>query len=192
MLFWASSNKLRILKIFVPVAIVFFVALPETYVERIESIWSYEKDESAMGRIRAWSAGMEMGEDHPFTGVGLKCFELPEVYSRYAEGVPRVAHNAYIQLYAETGLPALIAWLSLILTGIFGAVALVRKNISFETQSFARAIAFSLILYLVGSIVLNSAYFELPYILLASFVVLRKICRQAPARPETAAARSQA
>lgn len=177
MIFSLSRKKLRIVQTLVPVAFIYFVLLPDAYYERMETILTYKEDASAMGRIDAWKAGWEMGKDHPLTGVGLKCFELPDVYFRYAEGIPHVAHNAYVQLFSEAGIPALFAWLFLMLTAIFGARSLARKDVSFETRNYAKALQYSLILYLLGSIFLNAAYFELPYLVVALFVVLRRIHR---------------
>lgn len=176
MLFWSSRNKIIMLLITVPIVTAFLFAVPETYFERIESIKTYEQDPSATGRIEAWIAGIEMGKDHLFTGVGLKCFELPEVYFKYATGVMRVSHNAYVQLFSEAGLPALLAWFSLMMVGLYGARTLAaHQEIPQEMQRYARAILRAILLYLIGSIFLNSAYFELPYLILASFVALRRM-----------------
>jgi probable O-glycosylation ligase (exosortase A-associated) len=178
MLLRLARHTSQILKIVAPVVLVFLVVLPATYVERMQSIGDYEEDRSAMGRIEAWDAGLEMWRDNPLTGVGLKCFELPEVYLRYATGIPHVAHNAYIQLLSEAGAGALLAWLFLMLAGILGARALARTNISYDQQQYAKAISYAVVLYLVGSVFLNAAYFELPYFLLAGYVALRKMQRQ--------------
>lgn len=180
--FWSSESKLKVLiRIVGPVLVLLVLIVPESYVERIETIRTYHEDQSATGRIEAWIAGIEMGKDNLVTGVGLKCFELPEVYFKYAEGIPRVAHNAYVQLFSEAGLPALLSWLFLMMTGLFGARALRREDVSMEIRTYATAIQHALLLYLVASMFLNSAYFELPYLVLASFVVLRKVARPSDA-----------
>jgi len=177
-LFKSSRRKWQMLQIAVVVGIAIFIWLPESYVERIETIRTYEKDPSAMGRIDAWAAGFEMGKDNLFTGVGLKCFELPDVYFKYATGIPHVAHNAYVQLFSEAGLPSLLSWFFLMIAGVYGAGVLARQEITLEMRSYAKAIRYSILLYLAASMFLNSAYFELPYLILACFLVLRRMNQQ--------------
>lgn len=54
---------------------------------------------------------------HPFLGTGLGTYEI--AYPRYAYvGFTRLAHNSYLQLAAEAGVPALI-----LLLGTLGALA---------------------------------------------------------------------
>lgn len=52
-------------------------------------------EDSAQGRIQAWSEGLNMLAGRPITGVG---------YGRFTEYHPLVAHNSFVQVLAELGL----------------------------------------------------------------------------------------
>jgi O-antigen ligase len=57
--------------------------------------------------------GLRIAADHPVLGVGLGCFN--ETLVRYVPELgPRDAHNTYLSLAAETGIPGLLLWLGLV------------------------------------------------------------------------------
>jgi probable O-glycosylation ligase (exosortase A-associated) len=184
MLWWSSGHKVRNLIVFASIAGLLVAILPDTYFDRMSTIRDYEGDASAMGRIIAWDAGLKMGIENPLTGVGLKCFELPHIYHKYAaSGPPHVAHNAYVQLFSEAGAFSLLFWLLLALNAAIVARRLAARAPSIETRSYARAMLHSIVLYLIGCMFLNAAYFELPYIIFACILALKNL----PQHPMAAA-----
>ncbi|MGQ9454459.1 MAG: O-antigen ligase family protein [Armatimonadota bacterium] len=59
-------------------------------------------------RIYVWRSTLKMIKDHPFVGLGPGTFEV--AYPRYAiAGPTKHAHQTYLQLGAEAGLPTLLA-----------------------------------------------------------------------------------
>ena len=72
-------------------------------------------DQSADERVVLWSAAIRMMQDRPF-GVGFYCFsvEVSPYLTRYQD-MAKVAHNIYLQVGAELGVPALVALVLLIL-----------------------------------------------------------------------------
>lgn len=73
-------------------------------------------------RLALWQAGLNMVEQHPLHGVGLGEFKA-EV-QRYAAGhkdLDHIAHNTYLALAAEMGLPALLLYLAM-LVGVWFAL----------------------------------------------------------------------
>ncbi len=81
---------------------------------------------AATERMAHWQAGWKMFTDQPLTGVGAGNFteQYPEYYVREEFRFSRGhAHNYYIHVLAETGLPGLAAYLGLI--GSFAAIALI-------------------------------------------------------------------
>lgn len=95
--------------------------LPLTYKERIQSITIYEEDASSTGRLELWATGFKMIRDHPLTGVSLNSFSsFVEIYNPnipfYARGL--VAHKAYIELAAETGIITFFFYVLLIIISL--------------------------------------------------------------------------
>lgn len=66
-------------------------------------------------RIWTWKGTLAMAKAHPLLGTGLGTYEL--AYPRYAQvGFTRLAHNSYLQITAEAGVPALILLLGALAT----------------------------------------------------------------------------
>lgn len=73
------------------------------------------------GRTELWGVAWQMWQDHPVGGVGLGGFqENSATYARdlgsrefadFLTEQPKVVHNAYLELLAETGLPGLVLYL---------------------------------------------------------------------------------
>ena len=81
-------------------------------------------------RAAHWQAALGMFRDHPWTGVGLGNY--PEAYAQYA--LPRWpdplghAHNYFLNIAAEAGLPGLVAYLLWVAAGLWVAVQAVRRS----------------------------------------------------------------
>lgn len=80
-----------------------------------------EQDASANARLLLWKSATEIAQDHPLAGTGWGTFEA--MYSAYRD--PRenttagvYAHNDYLQIAAEGGVPALVLLLG-IAVGLF-------------------------------------------------------------------------
>jgi putative inorganic carbon (HCO3(-)) transporter len=180
-LFLQSKRKTVYLIITIPVIILAISIAPKPIVDRMETITKYQEDASAMGRIQAWNVGLAMMIDKPITGVGLDSFERPGIFSRYSNYKPRVAHNAYIQLGAEAGIPALFLYLSIIVTSALKMWRL-RSSSDDDTQRlFCNAMLVSLILYCGGAVFLSAEDRESFYVLIASVSAIGLI-RESKAR----------
>ena len=71
-------------------------------------------DNSAAFRVWTWKGSVKMAAANPVVGTGVGTW--PDLYPRYAlTGFTRVAHNSYLQMADECGIPAL-----LVLLGTFG------------------------------------------------------------------------
>jgi O-antigen ligase len=81
--------------------------------QRVVSLMAPWQDTSFLGRIPIWKGALAMVQDHPFLGVGPKCFKLSgEKYN-----VPQEfgqAHNLFVHVAAELGSLGLLALLALI------------------------------------------------------------------------------
>lgn len=101
--------------------------------ERYQSLKDLKDDyniTSETGRIEIWKTGLKIIKSHPITGVGFKGFGRAHGYKRDAEGrIPiwKAAHNSYIQLCTELGIPAFLVFMSLII-GSFRSFLLCRNH----------------------------------------------------------------
>jgi putative inorganic carbon (HCO3(-)) transporter len=84
------------------------------------------------GRLEIWSRAVYMLQDFPFTGVGLGAFgpvadRLYPFFSYAPDKVPH-AHNLFLQVGDDLGLPGLVAWLAILGMVTWGAWGLYRRG----------------------------------------------------------------
>ncbi|MBI4387597.1 MAG: O-antigen ligase family protein [Candidatus Omnitrophica bacterium] len=70
-------------------------------------------DSSARARVEVWKGAVRMIQDHPFFGVGYDLFQPMITYYWIGER-PIDAHNTYLIIAAEMGIPALMIFLWII------------------------------------------------------------------------------
>jgi O-antigen ligase len=69
--------------------------------------------DSARDRFEILKTGLRIVASHPVLGVGIGCYS--EANALYAPELGRRdAHNTYVSLAAETGIPGLLLWLGLV------------------------------------------------------------------------------
>ena len=114
---WLRSPRKALTMILALVGVAAILAYaPDQYFERMRTISHYEADGSAMGRITAWKAAIQMCIDHPLWGVGAGMFPVSfgTIY-RPAEHMPWLtAHSMYFLLLGELGIPGVLVLLGLI------------------------------------------------------------------------------
>lgn len=78
-------------------------------IKEIGEIYEEPAEITRATRISLWKSSLEMIRDHPVTGIGLGGFKsaYPSYRRDYIFKGPRFAHNDYLQIAAETGLPGL-------------------------------------------------------------------------------------
>ena len=150
--------------------------LREGYVERVSTIADFEQDPSAVARLSVWQTCWRVFLDFPLLGVGPD--NLQVVYWRYSEeGAQfRVAHNAFLQILSESGLPALVLFVALF--GVsFWRLERQRRGPVPWASTYAAMLQVSLLAYVTGAMFLSLAYLELVYHLLALGVCLEVASR---------------
>jgi O-antigen ligase len=145
----------------------------------------YNHTEEA-GRMQIWSRGIGYMLDNPVFGVGAQNFQSAEgMLSPFAHrqqlglGVRwNAAHNSFVQVGAELGLPGLILFLCII-TSAFRFLARARR-VGGGTQGahhtqLSQALTAALIGFVVGAFFLSLAYSEMFYALIALAVGFAKV-----------------
>lgn len=112
-------GRLRLLAYALPALILFVTLLPLPLFGRLMSTFDIQQS-SNLDRIRMFEAGTEMIKDHPVLGVGPA--NVKPLYPLYRRpDAPRFRpphlHNNLVQLWAERGVGAIVAYLMLL--GIF-------------------------------------------------------------------------
>jgi probable O-glycosylation ligase (exosortase A-associated) len=191
-LVWRSQNRVAGFAIMFLISVAAAIAAPKSYVERISTISQYETEGSAKGRLDAWKVAFNMIRSRPLLGVGFEKFQAN--YRRYdpnatqeGEGGPgtRVTHNSYLEIWSECGTPAFLLYLCLIgLTYLdlwkLRAQARLRYHSSW-ILSYTTMFEASLTAFVVGSMFLNRAHFDLFYHLVTIVVVFGVLARAAMA-----------
>lgn len=176
---------------------------PEGYWSQMKSLTEPTKDynwESDYGRRKIALRGLGYMADNPVLGVGIDNFQKAELElselaeRRRARGAGfrlAAAHNSFLQVGVEMGLPGLLLWCSLVFGGIFGVRRLRRRlPRGWRRRDPERRFVYDLTLYLplcfagfaVTAFFVSFAYRDVIYFLAAltagTYVCARKLRQQ--------------
>jgi probable O-glycosylation ligase (exosortase A-associated) len=139
---------------------------------RFATIGENLKDPSAQSRYMSWRAGVRIAHDYPFLGVGPRNSNLiTKDYGADMQG--RTIHNIYIQTAADSGLPAMIAFIALMvasMVSVFHTTSITRPHLSKSEirwhHYICYAIFWAIVMFAIGSLFLSFESLELYYLLL--------------------------
>lgn len=108
------------------------------------------------GRVEIWVRAIFMIQDFPYTGIGMGTFgeTIQSLYPLYILDVDSMphAHNLFLQVGVDLGIPGLISWLSIALMVVWLAVRLydsARLSVDYLQQGFAAGFLLSNLAILV-------------------------------------------
>ena len=133
------------------------------------------------GRTDIWKVGWRMVEAEPIHGVGVGNFPVSSVHyllvepgaierSEFIVDRPAVAHNMYLEVLAELGIPGLVFFLTFILIGLWCAIKAGRLFTEMGEEGLAliaNGIAVGLISTLAADFFLSNAVGKLLWLLVA-------------------------
>jgi putative inorganic carbon (HCO3(-)) transporter len=168
-----------ILVVMLPLLIAF---MPAQWHERMQTIETYEADESAMGRIDTWRMALRLANDKLMGGG----FELwtDETFDRYTPQKTNShdAHSIYFKVLGEHGWIGLILFLGIGLSAWRTGARIVRQTKHHPElewlSSLARMLQVSLAAYATGGAFLGLSYFDLYWHLVAMLVIGAEMVRQ--------------
>jgi O-antigen ligase len=162
-----------------------------------EHVTSASQD-GGSGRTTIWRVGTRMAKANSATGVGIGNFQTSTVHYLLepGDGITRsdhiidnakVAHNSYLEVWAELGIPGLTMYLLLIVAALVTALKSARRYAALalrEHEAIARAVAVSIVGLAAGSFFISAENSKPLWLLLALGMVTSKLV----ARQEAAAA----
>jgi O-antigen ligase len=147
---------------------------------------------SDAGRMKIWERGLGYMVDHPVLGVGVNNFAVAEgTISPLARLQDRgigvrwsAAHNSFIQVGAELGIPGLLLFVGLIASA-FASLRRVARHVlgaspaplASDVSRLAQTLMAALVGFVVGAFFLSLAYADILYTLAALAVAVEKVAR---------------
>ncbi len=150
-----------------------FSATPEQR-ERVTKL------DGGTGRSDIWAVGWRMIQDSPSNGIGAGNFPVASVHyllepgaierAEFIVDTPKVAHNLYLEVWAELGLIGLALFLTIIgfgLSSTFRAVRLFKRTGDDDMELLSRALLVSLLGFLAAGMFLSEQFSKQLWLLLA-------------------------
>lgn len=119
---------------------------------------THSDEEAQNTRLALWSGGWKMIQGHLIFGVGLDNYKFDVGYYVDAakvlkyETVWRVAHNSYVEIAAELGLPALLIFVGIVISSVRSLERVRQASLKFRDE-FLQRVALGLQAGLVGAAV---------------------------------------
>lgn len=112
---WRSPRRIRNLVVIAACLIPLLLFAPSSPVHRLFHP-DYGDQEGEETRLELWTAGWQMIKQKPLTGVGLDNFKpLVTSYEGPNQSLEKIAHNTYIEVAAEMGIPSLLVFVGILL-----------------------------------------------------------------------------
>ncbi|RMD87019.1 MAG: putative O-glycosylation ligase, exosortase A system-associated, partial [Alphaproteobacteria bacterium] len=110
-----SRYRVRIGALVLTLAAIGAFFVPQSWVDRMETIQHYEEDGSAMGRLRDWKFNYLLARERPFLGGGINAYQNTALFLRLIPGAPKAAnaHSVYFQVLGAQGFLGLFIFLGL-------------------------------------------------------------------------------
>lgn len=144
-------------------------------------------------RWQVWQTGIRLMLENPIFGVGASNFLVAEGGETFAGvGMWKAAHNVYLQIGAELGVPALVVFLYLLYRSIKNCRTVIRvARGTPELQYYlwmAHGFEAAMYGYIIGGAALNHGYANILYYLVAmstllKWVTFRDLARVRKAEP---------
>jgi len=177
-----SRNKLMTALMIISSVLIIGSIMPQAWYDRMNTIQTYEQDESSLGRINAWWTAFNVAKSR-VTGGGMDMFR-PATFSQYAPEPDRVhdVHSIYFEQIGEQGFIGFGIFMTL------GLMAWMRCNQIMRlykrdpgrkwATDLAAMIQVSMVGYATAGAFLGLSYFDLYYHLIAITVIAWTLVNQ--------------
>jgi O-antigen ligase len=177
------------------ILVVIFFSASDRYWSQMQTVLNPHEDYNATsetGRLKIWARGMTYMAKNPVLGVGALNFQVAEGTistmarrQEYGVGVRwGAAHNSFVQVGAELGIPGLILFVGLI-GSVFTSLRRVARQAARSTSQrnvarLAQSLMAAMVGFVVGGFFLSLAYADFLYCLVALAAALQKTTRADP------------
>lgn len=180
-MFWLKSRNKLVSLILIGAAVGLVAAImPQSWYDRMNTINTYQQDDSALGRINAWWTAWNVAKDRPLVGGGFNMFQYP-TFKAYAPDPGNVhdVHSIYFEMLGEHGFPGFILFMLLAVlawrTGSWVVKQGRRDADNKWASDLASMVQVSVISFAAAGAFLGLAYFDLYYHLLIILVLAKVI-----------------
>jgi O-antigen ligase len=186
-LVWHSPRRLRNFIVVIILVTPPILLFPSSPVRRLIHP-AYGDLNGVENRRIAWKAGLRMVERHPLMGIGLGEFKPQmDYYADPGVNFSSIAHNTYLEVAAETGLPNFLVFVAMLFF-TYRSLDRVRRRASDSGPPLvylaATGMQAGFVGYLVGAFFLSSEYMKLFWLwmflsmVLPSFLPVRIVEQQ--------------
>ncbi|MCU0887084.1 MAG: putative O-glycosylation ligase, exosortase A system-associated [Rubritepida sp.] len=139
--------------------------MPDSWVQRMQTIRDFEGDRSAMGRLDIWHTSFVIALARPLTGGGFLAMYQGHIVDMFTPGItPRAAHSIYFEVIGEHGFVIFGLWLAIIGLGIYYTMQLTALGKNRPSLRWAadlgRMSQVSIAAYLIGGAFLSLSYWD--------------------------------
>lgn len=175
LLIWHSPRRVRNLVVITVLFIPPLVIMPSSPLRRFMHP-KYSDLNGKRARLIAWRAALHMIEAHPLVGIGVGQFK-PKMLSYAEPGLTKssIAHNTYLEVASEAGLPTFCVFLALLFL-TYRSFNQVRLRALKDGRGFLYLAAFGMQAgffgYVVGAFFLSAEYQKLLWLWIFLSMVL--------------------
>jgi probable O-glycosylation ligase (exosortase A-associated) len=187
-LWFKSRNKMMTGMMIVTSVLVIGSIMPQAWYDRMNTIETYQQDDSALGRINAWWTAWNVAKVR-ITGGGMDMFR-PATFERYAPDPDNVhdVHSIYFEQIGEQGFIGFAMFISLGLMTWLRCNQIIRFSKKDPARKWASDLAamiqVSMVGYATAGAFLGLSYFDLYYHLIAitvlTWVIVQRQTDSAP------------
>ena len=176
---WFKSRHKFVMTLYMVIAVAIIASvMPQAWYDRMNTIKTYQEDDSALGRINAWHTAFNVAKDR-VTGGGYETFR-PPTFRQYAPD-PFMVHDVHSVYFEVMGEHGFIGFGMFILLAVFTwlrANQVIRECKKDPERKWAADLAamiqVSLVGYGAGGVFLGLAYFDLTYHLMIILILAAK------------------
>lgn len=176
---WLKSRNKIVTGFYMAIAVVVMASvMPQSWYDRMNTINSYNQDQSTLGRFNAWHTAFNVAKDR-ITGGGFEMFR-PPTFRQYAPDPWNVhdVHSIYFEQMGEHGFIGFALFILLGLLAWIRAQQIIKRCKHDPDKKWAADLAamiqVSLIGYAAGGTFLGMSYFDLPYHLMIILLLAAK------------------